>query len=71
MSALGVRLVLRDVVTADDLGTCTVPGPVEIGDLVALEHGPPLRVVDVLPVPAGSPCVPVLVRLAAIRVVAR
>jgi hypothetical protein len=42
-----------------------------LGDLLALEHGPPLRVVDILPVPAGASCVPVLARVAAIGIAAR
>jgi hypothetical protein len=58
---LGVTLALRDADTFDELGRCTAPAPIELGDVVALEHGPPLRVVDVLWVPDGAPLVPVLV----------
>ena len=68
---VGVRVVIRDALTLDDVGTCTVPGPVEPGDLVALAHGGPYRIVDVLPVPAGSKAVPVLARPAAFAVTAR
>lgn len=68
MSELGVPVVVRDSGTLDDIGACTAPAPVEVGDLLALEHGPPLRVVDVLPVPGDAACVPVLARVAAISV---
>jgi hypothetical protein len=33
-------VVIRDVATLDVLGECQVPAPVEVGDLLALEHGP-------------------------------
>jgi hypothetical protein len=58
---VGVTLGLRDASTLDELGRCTAPTPVELGDVVALENGPLLRVVDALPVPEGWPFMPVLV----------
>jgi hypothetical protein len=61
---LGVTLALRDARTLDELGRCSAPAPVELGDVVALEHGRPLRIVDVLWVPDGAPLVPVLVEQA-------
>ena len=39
---LGITVRVRDE-SLDDLGLATVPEPVEVGDLVCLEHGPPLR----------------------------
>jgi hypothetical protein len=39
MSEIGVRVVIRDSRTYDDVDTCTAPGPVEPGDLVAFERG--------------------------------
>ena len=61
MDEVGVTLGLRDAGTLDELGRCTAPAPVELGDVVALRKGPLLRVVDALPVPEGWPLVPVLV----------
>lgn len=43
---IGVRVRLHDM-TGYDLGTADVPGPIEIGDLVALEHQE-FRVYDVV-----------------------
>lgn len=54
MDELSTRLALRDAATFDHLGTCTVPAPVEVDDLVALEHGE-YRVVDVVVSPPGYP----------------
>lgn len=67
---LGICVVVRDTVTLDDVGVCHAPPPVQVGDLVALEHGPPLRVTNVLPVPAGATAVPVLARPAAFVIAA-
>jgi hypothetical protein len=67
----GIRVVIRDSLSFDDLGTCTAPFPVAPGDLVAREHGPPLRVVSMLPQPSGAAVVAVLARPAALSLVAR
>jgi hypothetical protein len=50
----GVTVTLRDADTIDDLGACHAPPPVEPGDLVSLEHGPPLRLVVVLVPSTGA-----------------
>jgi hypothetical protein len=57
-----VTVCLRDADTIDDLGTCHAPPPVEPGDLVSLEHGPPLRLVYVLKPAPGARAVPALAR---------
>jgi hypothetical protein len=44
----GIAVRVRDAQTFDDLGVVTVPGPIEPGDVIALEEGPPLRVQSVL-----------------------
>jgi hypothetical protein len=40
----------------DDLGLCHVPGPIEIGDVLELGHGPlfPLRIIDVVETPNSA-----------------
>jgi hypothetical protein len=58
----GIAVSLRDADTIDDLGACHAPLPVEPGDLVSLEHGPPLRVVVVLVPAPGAKAVPALAR---------
>ena len=70
MSEIGVRVVVRDARTYDDLGQCTAPAPVEPGDLVAFEHGWPWRVTSVLPVPLGATVTPVLARPTALSIAA-
>ena len=60
MSEIGIRVVIRDSRTLDDVGTCTAPGPVKPGDLVALEHSDPYRIIATLPVAPGAAMVPVL-----------
>ena len=45
---LGVPVRLRDEATLDDLGLVHAPPPVEPRDLVALEDGPPLRLICLL-----------------------
>jgi hypothetical protein len=57
---LGVRVRVRDVETLDDLDELTAPPPVEPGDLLASANA--LYRVEVLCVPSGSSCVPVLAR---------
>jgi hypothetical protein len=61
MSEIGVVVQVRDE-EANDLGRCLAPPPVEPGDVIVLEHGPPLRVVAVISTPAGSAVVPVTAR---------
>jgi hypothetical protein len=68
---LGVWLRVRDARTMDDLGLCTVPSPLEPGDLAAFEFGPPLRIVALLEVPPGAPFVPVIVRPEPLALAAR
>ena len=68
---IGVRLVVRDAESFDDLGVCTAPAPVEAGDMIAFAHGPPLRVASVLPTPAGGTLVPVLARPAQLAIASR
>jgi hypothetical protein len=65
------RVVIRDSVTLDEIGTCTAPVPVEPGDLLVFEQGPPLRVTTVLWVPVGATVVPVLARPAVLPIAAR
>lgn len=55
---VGVLVRVRDAATMDDLGLATCPPPVEPDDLLAFAHGPPLRIVSVLP--GSGPVVPVL-----------
>lgn len=43
---IGAKVRLHDL-TGDDIGTAHVPWPVELDDLIALEHGE-YRVVDVI-----------------------
>jgi hypothetical protein len=57
--------------TGDDLGVCHVPPPVELGDVLELGHGPPLRDVTVLWTPPGSPVVSLTARPAALAIAAR
>jgi hypothetical protein len=72
MHELGVRVVIRDARSLDDVGECTAPpAPVEPGDLLALEHGRLLRVVDVLALAPGSHVVAVLACPPAIAIVAQ
>jgi hypothetical protein len=66
-----VRVVVRDAQTLDDIGTCTAPAPVEAGDLIALEHGAPYRVVATLLLPPDATMTPVLARPAALALPAR
>jgi hypothetical protein len=68
---LGVWLRVREAQTMDDLGLCTVPPPVEPGDLAAFDHRPPLRIVALLEVPPGAPVVPVFVRPEPLALVSR
>ena len=39
MEELGIRVVIRDAVTLDDLGVRHAPVPIEAGDMIAFEHG--------------------------------
>ena len=55
---LVVPVRLRDAATLDDLGLVHAPPPVEVGDIVALEDGSPLRNVSLLITPPGAPCLP-------------
>lgn len=71
VAEIGIRVVIRDASTLDERGTCTVPAPVEPGDLIATEHGTPLRVVAVLPVRPDARETPVLACPASLTVVAR
>lgn len=71
VSELGVALVLRVVDTLDDLGIVHVPGPAEIGDLCAFAHGPPWRIVDLLPATPNATVVAALVRRATFALSAR
>jgi hypothetical protein len=59
---LGVRVRIRDHQTSDDVGVATMPGPVQFGDLVALDHGEPLIVTHVLEPLPGAIATPVLAR---------
>jgi hypothetical protein len=43
VSDIGIRVVIRDAITLDDVGECHAPAPVEPGDLLAFEHGSPRR----------------------------
>jgi hypothetical protein len=47
MGEVGVAVRLFDRAFAD-LGLVHAPLPVEVGDIVSREHGPPLRVVDLV-----------------------
>ena len=70
MDAPGVELVLRDLATLDDLGTCHAAAPVLPGDLVAT-HAAVYRVREILWTPPDAPCVPVLVERARLVLSAR
>jgi hypothetical protein len=51
----GIGAAVRLFTTeADDLGTVTAPAPVEPDDVVALEHGPPLRILCVAALDPGG-----------------
>jgi hypothetical protein len=56
---VAVRVFLSD---NTDLGTVHLPPPIKPGDLLALEDGLPLRVIDVVPTP-GDPHVQALVEV--------
>jgi len=47
LAEVGVAVLLHDRAFID-LGVVHVPQPVEVGDIVAREHGAPLRVVEVV-----------------------
>jgi hypothetical protein len=51
---IGAAVRLYSIDT-DDLGLIHAPTPVEPDDLVAAEHGPPLRVVSVVTLGPGGP----------------
>lgn len=46
-NGIGVRVLLVDACGALELGRVSLPVPVEPGDLAALEHGPPWRLLAV------------------------
>ncbi len=69
--SIGIRVVIRDATTLDDIGICTAPAPVEVGDLIALEHGLPVRVTSVLPLPVHATVTPVLAGPAQLALAAR
>jgi hypothetical protein len=53
LGELGARVRLTDG-NGDDVGVAHLPRPVEPGDLAALEHGFPLRLVAVVHLEAGG-----------------
>ena len=53
LAEVGVAVLLHDRAFVD-LGVVHVPLPVEVGDIVAREHGAPLRVVDVVDLGADA-----------------
>jgi hypothetical protein len=59
---LGVRVRIRDHDTSDDVDIATVPAPVQVGDLVALDQGEPLRITHGLEPLPGAVATPVLAR---------
>jgi hypothetical protein len=61
MDPVGVRVLLRDASTLDDLGDVTAPAPVEPGDLLATVDDV-FQVDVVLTTPPGSLFAPVLAR---------
>jgi hypothetical protein len=71
MQELGVTVVIRDSQTLDDVGQCHASPPIQVGDLVAFENGPPWRVVAMLPVALGARVTPVLARPASLALAAR
>ena len=58
---VGVRAVLRDAETLDDLGAVTAPAPIEPGDVLG-DAEALCRVEVVLLTSPAARCVPVLVR---------
>lgn len=67
LEKIGLPIRIHDA-TGEDLGVVHVPAKIELGDLVAREHGPPLRVIDIIPLP-GHARIHALVQVELVRIV--